>query len=83
MPAPSQLHIATQVVQRLVKEEKSYHAELEGQKRRVEKLKADMASGTNTDENAEYILKQEVGDILVPFLFQLLLLFSLLLYSIS
>jgi tubulin-specific chaperone A len=60
MPAPSPLHIATQVVQRLVKEEKSYHKELEGQQKRVEKLKADMASGVNTDENAEYILKQEV-----------------------
>jgi tubulin binding cofactor A len=69
MPAPSQLYIKTQVVQRLVKEEKSYHAELERQKQLVErqkqlvesqKLRADMASEEGTDENAEYLLKQYV-----------------------
>jgi hypothetical protein len=77
MPAPSQLHIATQVVQRLVKEEKSYYTELEGQKKRMEKLKADLASGANTDENAEFMLKQEVIlllSLLSSFLFLLILL---------
>ncbi|PMD15982.1 putative tubulin-specific chaperone Rbl2 [Hyaloscypha hepaticicola] len=55
MPAPSPLAIATSVVQRLVKEETSYHKELKSQEARLEKL----VSSTEADENKEYQLKQE------------------------
>jgi tubulin-specific chaperone A len=57
MPPPSPLAIATSVVQRLVKEETSYHKELKSQEARLEKL----VSSTEADENKEYQLKQEVG----------------------
>jgi tubulin-specific chaperone A len=56
MAPPSQLAIATSSVQRLVKEEASYHKELTGQEKRLEKLLA----STDEDENREYSLKQEV-----------------------
>jgi tubulin-specific chaperone A len=58
MPAPSKLTIATSVVQRLVKEEASYRKEEKQQEVRIEKLKGD-----DSDENAEYQLKQEVNYI--------------------
>jgi len=58
MPPPSPLAIATSVVQRLVKEETSYHKELKSQEARLEKL----VSSTEADENKEYQLKQEVCD---------------------
>ncbi|KAI5209872.1 hypothetical protein E4T39_00387 [Aureobasidium subglaciale] len=55
MAPPSQLAIATSAVTRLVKEEASYHKELEQQQARLEKLKQ-----VNSDEeNAEWNLKQE------------------------
>ena len=56
MAPPSQLAIATSSVQRLVKEEVSYHKELAQQEARLEKLLA----STDEHENAEYQLKQEV-----------------------
>ena len=56
MAPPSQLAIATSSVQRLVKEEASYHKELKAQEARVEKLLA----SKDEDENAEYQIKQEV-----------------------
>lgn len=59
MPAPSQLAIATSVLTRLVKEESSYHKELEQQKVKISKLEA--GEGAD-DENAEYILRQHVSD---------------------
>ncbi|MCJ1317348.1 hypothetical protein MMC15_002671 [Xylographa vitiligo] len=52
MAPPSQLLIATSSLVRLVKEEFSYHKELQGQLARIESL-------DEGDENAEYILKQE------------------------
>ncbi|KAF8848442.1 tubulin-specific chaperone-like protein Rbl2 [Acephala macrosclerotiorum] len=55
MAPPSALAIATSSVQRLMKEEASYHKELKNQEARLEKL---LASKTE-DENAEYQLKQE------------------------
>lgn len=55
MPQPSQLSIATSAVQRLCKEEASYHKELEKQQEQLEKTRAN-----KDDENAEYQLKQEV-----------------------
>jgi hypothetical protein len=57
MPTPSQLAIATSSVQRLVKEEASYHKELTQQQARVEKLLASRGE----DENADFQLKQEVS----------------------
>lgn len=53
---PSQLAIATSVVNRLVKEEKSYHKEHEQQQARITK----MEQSNSTEENAEYELRQEV-----------------------
>ncbi|KAF2457627.1 hypothetical protein BDY21DRAFT_371792 [Lineolata rhizophorae] len=55
MPPPSKLSIATSAVQRLVKEEASYHKEVEQQESRI--LRLEQSGG---DENAEYELKQEV-----------------------
>ena len=52
MPAPSQLTIATSAVNRLVKEEGTYHKELEQQKVRIAKLESN-----NGDE---YEIRQEV-----------------------
>jgi hypothetical protein len=56
MPPPSQLSIATSSVQRLVKEEASYHKELEKQQARLKNLE----TNPDEDENAEYQLRQEV-----------------------
>ncbi|KAF2088395.1 putative tubulin-specific chaperone Rbl2 [Saccharata proteae CBS 121410] len=53
MAPPSKLAVATGAVQRLVKEEASYHKELEQQQTRIKKLE-----GVGGD-NAEYELKQE------------------------
>jgi len=60
MAPPSALAIATQAVQRLVKEESYYHKEQASQEKRIEKLEEDIAAGgANLDSNAEYVLKQE------------------------
>lgn len=56
MPPPSQLAIATSAVSRLIKEEGSYHKELEQQHARVQRLE-----GEEGDENAEFTMRQEVG----------------------
>jgi hypothetical protein len=56
MPPPSQLSIATSSVQRLVKEEASYHKELEKQQARLKNLE----TNPDGDENAEFQLRQEV-----------------------
>ena len=54
--APSPLSIATSSLNRLVKEERSYHKELEQQQARVTKLE----QNPGDDENADYVIKQEV-----------------------
>ncbi|KAK0631690.1 tubulin binding cofactor A [Immersiella caudata] len=60
MAPPSALAIATQAVQRLVKEESYYHKEQASQETRIKKLEEDIAAGgANLDSNAEYVLKQE------------------------
>lgn len=64
MAPPSQLAIATSAVNRLVKEEASYHKELEQQQARIAKLE----QGGNDDENADFIFKQEVGLSSLPIL---------------
>jgi len=56
MAPPTQLAIATSVLNRLVKEEGSYHKELEQQQASIAKL--EQGGG---DENAEFQLRQEVG----------------------
>src|ERR1700733_10569961 len=55
MAPPSKLAVASSVVQRLVKEEASYHKEQVRQEERIKKLEEDQS-----EENAEYMLKQEV-----------------------
>jgi len=54
MAPPSKLAIATSSVQRLVKEEASYHKEILQQESRIKKLEQ-----PSEDENAEFQLKQE------------------------
>ncbi|KAJ4319753.1 tubulin folding cofactor A [Neodidymelliopsis sp. IMI 364377] len=54
MPPPSKLAIATGSVNRLVKEEASYHKELVQQEERIKKLEA-----SEGDDNKEYTLRQE------------------------
>ncbi|GKU07256.1 hypothetical protein FLAG1_06115 [Fusarium langsethiae] len=60
MPPPSQLAIATGSVNRLLKEEASYHKELEQEEASIEALKKKIERGAgDNDENAPYILKQQ------------------------
>ncbi|KAK1754954.1 tubulin binding cofactor A [Echria macrotheca] len=60
MPPPSGLKIATQAVERLVKEEGYYHQEQAKQEERVKKLEQEIsAGGDGSDFNAEFVLKQE------------------------
>ncbi|KAH7378290.1 tubulin binding cofactor A [Pyrenochaeta sp. MPI-SDFR-AT-0127] len=54
MAPPTKLDIATGVVVRLVKEEASYHKEIEQQEARIKKSET-----SEGDENAEYTLRQE------------------------
>lgn len=68
MPPPTPLAIATQAVQRLVKEETYYHKDQAAQEARIAKLDADLAAGRNSDDdNAEFMLKQEVRNFSRPF----------------
>ncbi|KXJ96024.1 tubulin binding cofactor A [Microdochium bolleyi] len=59
MPAPSPLAIATQAVNRLVKEDKYYEKEVTAQTEKIKKLEEGLLEASKTDENAEYMLKQE------------------------
>jgi hypothetical protein len=62
MAPPSPLAIASQAVNRLVKEESYYHKEQASQEKRIKKLKDDIENKNPAlDSNAEYILKQEVS----------------------
>ena len=75
MPAPSQLAIATSSLQRLTKEEASYHKELQMQQRRIDQLEKEQTEETDEDRgNHEFQLKQEVRAQMTDFHF----LFSLL-----
>lgn len=61
MPPPSPLVIATGAVNRLLKEEASYHKELEEQEAQVKAQEEKIKSGQeDEDGNATYILKQQV-----------------------
>ena len=57
MPPPSPLQIATSSLNRLIKEEASYHKELSQQEGRISKLEA---SEQDDDGNREFSLRQEV-----------------------
>lgn len=62
MPPPSPLVIATGAVNRLLKEEASYHKELEEQEAQVKAQEEKIKSGQeDEDGNATYILKQQVS----------------------
>jgi tubulin-specific chaperone A len=68
MPPPSQLSIATSSLQRLIKEEASYHSELEMQQRSIERLEKEKprrAEEVEEEEeesgNHEFLLRQEVS----------------------
>ena len=62
MPPPSQLAIATSSLQRLTKEEASYHKELQMQQRRIDQLEKEQTEETDEDRgNHEFQLKQEVS----------------------
>jgi tubulin-specific chaperone A len=61
MPPPSQLAIATSSVNRLLKEEASYHKEVEQEEAKIKALKEKIDSGVNKDENASYMLRQQVS----------------------
>lgn len=62
MPAPSPLAIATSSVQRLLKEEASYHKELAEQEKTVKNLEEKLkAGGADEDGNEAYMLKQQVS----------------------
>jgi tubulin-specific chaperone A len=56
MPAPSRLQIATSSLERLLKEEASYHRELEQGEARIRAAEQQNSS----DENADYVIRQEV-----------------------
>lgn len=61
MAPPTPLAVATSSVQRLVKEEAYYHKDLASQGARIAKLEKDIAEkSADLDENADYVLKQEV-----------------------
>jgi tubulin-specific chaperone A len=60
MAPPTPLTIATASVQRLVREEASYHRELQQQEQRIKRLEAEQTPpGEDDDGNREYMLKQE------------------------
>ena len=62
MPAPSPLAITTSSVQRLLKEEASYHKELADQEKTVKALEAQFNAGaTDEDGNEAFMLKQHVS----------------------
>lgn len=62
MPPPSPLAIASGSVQRLLKEEASYHKELADQEAQVKTLEAQLRAGQgNEDGNGEFMVKQQVS----------------------
>jgi hypothetical protein len=64
MPAPSRLQIATSSLERLLKEEASYHKELEQGEARIRTAEQQNSS----DENADYMIRQEVLLFHFPYL---------------
>lgn len=66
MPPPNQLSIATSSLNRLVKEEASYHHEHEQQRARIAKLEAadGEAEAEGEEGNREFEVKQQVSPFL-------------------
>jgi tubulin-specific chaperone A len=62
MAPATPLAIATSSVQRLVKEEASYHRELEEQTKRIAKLESE-AGTEDAEGNREFLIKQEASRI--------------------
>lgn len=63
MPPPSPLAIATSSVRRLLKEEASYHKELEDEEVKVKDLEEKIQNGeAGDDENNDYLLRQLVRE---------------------
>jgi tubulin-specific chaperone A len=62
MPPPTQLSIGASSLQRLVKEEKSYHSEMEMQQKSIDRLEKLRAEEEADEErgNHEFLLRQEV-----------------------
>lgn len=60
MAPPSSLQIAVSSLQRLIKEEASYHKEMDQQKSRIAKLEATKGDKADGDGNEEFELRQEV-----------------------
>ncbi|KIV77410.1 hypothetical protein PV11_09207 [Exophiala sideris] len=56
--APSQIQVASNALERLLKEEKSYYKEHEQQEARIAKLEKE-SGGEDEDGNKEFQLKQE------------------------
>lgn len=62
MPPPSPLAIATGAVNRLLKEELSYHTELAEQEAQVKVLEERIKNGQDDEEgNGVYLLRQQVS----------------------
>lgn len=67
MAPPTPLAIATSSVNRLLKEEASYHKEVEQEEASIKALKEKIESGQgDEDGNGTYMLKQQVGRAIVP-----------------
>lgn len=61
MPPPSPLAIATGSVQRLVKEEASYHKELVDQEKELQAAEEKIKAGQDDEDgNASFMVKQQV-----------------------
>lgn len=61
---PTKLHISTQAVNRLLKEKEYYLKEVDGEKAKVKRLRAELrekvAGGVEPEENEEYLIDQRV-----------------------
>lgn len=61
---PSKLHISTQSVNRLLKEKEYYLKEVDSEKTKVERLRAELrekiANGVEPEQNEEYLIDQRV-----------------------
>lgn len=74
MAPPTPLAIATSSVNRLLKEEASYHKEVEQEEASIKALKEKIESGQgDEDGNGTYMLKQQVGRATAPHQGQLLM----------
>ncbi|KAK3180217.1 tubulin folding cofactor A [Lecanicillium sp. MT-2017a] len=67
MPPPSPLAIATGSVQRLVKEEASYHKELVDQEKELQAAEEKIKAGQDDEDgNASFMVKQQTKAVFGP-----------------